>query len=55
MDNIEIFTQEEYELLREKYLRDNLFKPRLKPFFQTRFPVIKNYVYYDNPVFINAD
>ena len=55
MRNMEIFTQQEYELLRQKYVNENLFKPKLKPFFQARFPVIKNYVYYDNPVFINTD
>lgn len=52
MKDIEIFTEEEYEKLREQYISENLFRPKLKPFFQTRFPVVKNYVYYDNPVII---
>lgn len=52
MKDIEIFTQEEYEKLREHYINENLFKPNLKPFFQSRFPVIKNYVYYDNPFIV---
>ena len=54
-EDIQIFTEEEYEQLREQYINENMFKPKLKPFFQTRFPVIKNYVYYDNPVIITEE
>lgn len=54
-NEIQILTEEEYKKLREEYIYENLFKPKLRPFFQTRFPVVKNYIYYDNPVIITED
>ena len=52
MSEIVILSCEEYEKLRRKYINEHLFDVDLKPFFQSGFPVIKDYVYYDDPIIV---
>lgn len=49
------FIQREFGQNKEIYAQENSIKTNLRPFFQTKSSVIKNYVYYDNPIFITAD
>lgn len=50
---MQIYNNEEYARKQQQKIKDNLFKTALKPFLKNKTSVIKDYVYYSEPIRID--